>query len=101
MRIAVRILASAISVAGVLLLARVLYMAADGSLVEKVAPQWAGLSMANVYALGLALPVPFHVISIGLILQHRWLPRRTARVAWWAIVISGCWLGVALAVKSL
>ncbi len=83
-----RTVASVIIVVGLCLLAKDLYNAITGPPV-----------LDTVYALGLALPIPFHIISIGLFVQKRWLSPRWARIAWFAIVISGCWLGVSLAIR--
>jgi hypothetical protein len=55
--------------------------------------------MYDLYALGLIIPVPLHIISIGLVLKRKWLSRFWARAAWPAIFISGCWLGAAIAVR--
>ena len=97
----IRGLATAISVVGVLLLARILIMANSGSLTGMLFPQVPASGAWTAGAIALSLPVPFHVIAIGLILQRRWLPERWARVAWISIVVSGCWLGAALAIKLL
>ncbi len=100
-KIAVRALGNTVIVAGVYLLVRVLHKAVTGSLVPQVVSQSVGSWMGMAFALGLTLPIPFHVISIGLVLQRRWLPVRWAAAARLAIVISGCWLGVALCAKLL
>ena len=100
-KILVRVLANTVVVAGVFLLARILYEAGAGSLAGRVFSNADGSSATTALALGMALPLPLHVISIGLVVQQWWLSRRLARVAWWAIITSGCWLGVALAVKWL
>lgn len=50
-------------------------------------------------ALLLALPVPLHIIFIGLIVQKKWLSPPWARFAWIGIVSSGMWLGASLLVK--
>jgi hypothetical protein len=99
LRTIIRVLATAISVVGVLLLARVLLMANTGALTDMLFPQSPASWIWTAWALALSLAVPFHVISIGLILQRRWLSDRWARVAWFSIVISGCWLGAAIAAK--
>ncbi len=83
-----RTVANVIIVVGLCLLAKILYNAITSPLV-----------LDTVYALGLALPIPFHVISIGLIVQKRWLSPGWVKIAWFAIVISGCWLGVSLAIR--
>lgn len=100
-KIVVRALANTVVMAGVFLLVRVLYGAVTGSLVPQVVSQSAGSWIGTAFALGLTLPIPFHVISIGLFLQRSWLPVRLAKAARLAIVISGCWLGVALCAKLL
>ncbi|MGD9300727.1 MAG: hypothetical protein PVI13_04090 [Desulfobacterales bacterium] len=83
------------------MLGRVWCKVASGVLVQ----QYFGTSpeswVQNVYALGLSLPVPLHIISVGLVLQLRWLSPRWARGTRWAVVISGCWLGLALAIRWL
>jgi hypothetical protein len=35
-----------------------------------------------------------------MFLQKRWLAPPWARLAWWAVVFSGCWLGAALLIKQ-
>jgi len=97
----IRVFATAISVVGVLLLGRVLIMANTGSLGSMLFPHSPNTWIWTAYALALSLPVPFHVISIGLILQRRWLPHRWAGIAWISIIVSGCWLSVALVIKLL
>ena len=97
----VTFVARGIILVGLLLLAGVLYHTIRGSLVEKFFDQSQPLLIASLSALMLALPVPLHVISVGLILQQRWLSPPWARVAWIAIAVSGCWLGASLAVRYL
>jgi len=46
--------------------------------------------------LSVRLPVPFHVIAVGLFLLRFRLSTAWRRVAWWAVVVSGLWLGLAL-----
>lgn len=101
LRVLARIGASGIVVVGLLLLAGVLHKAATGSLVTEAFGRSRVSWVYLIYALGLALPVPAHVISVGLILQRRWLSSLWARGAWIATVISGCWLGLALGIKAL
>ncbi len=96
-----RVVANILIFVGLFLLVRVLYSAVTGSLVARPFAQSQGLWIRNVFALGLSLPVPFHVISIGLVLQRRWFPPLWTRVAWLAVVVSGCWLGAALGIKML
>ncbi len=94
-----RTVANVIIVVGLCLLAKVLYNAATGSLATRFFAQSPGSRLDTVYALGLALPIPFHVILIGLIVQKRWLSPRWAKIAWFAVIISGCWLGASLAIR--
>jgi hypothetical protein len=100
-RLAVRSVATAVSLVGIGLLGRLLWMAADGSLCAAVLPHAAPGGWTPAIVLALALPVPLHVIAIGLIVQRRWLSARGAQFAWIAIVGSGTWLGVALVVRTL
>ncbi len=93
--------ANAVIVAGLFLLAYTLYSAIVGSLALRVFTGDRRPWIYSVYALGLMLPVPLHIISIGLVLKRKWLPTFWARTAWPAIFFSGCWLGAAVAVKSL
>ena len=87
--------------AGLLLLAKVIYNAVTGSLSVQLFSRSQGSWLLTMYALGLSLPIPFHVISVGLILKRRWLSPFWAKAAWPAVVMSGCWLGVALGIKLL
>ena len=91
--------ATIVSLAGVALLVRVLVNAAGGALVGELFPASGESWGLTVWALVLSLPVPLHVISVGLILRRRWLSPRWKRGAWRAVAVSGCWLGMALAVK--
>lgn len=100
-RFSTRTAANLIIAAGLLLLVKVIYSAATGSLSLQLFAQPQGSWLMDMYALGLSLPVPFHVISVGLILRRRWLSPFWAKAAWAAVVISGCWLGVALGIKLL
>ena len=97
-----RAAASGVVVVGVLLLIRLLVRAVAGPPGDELSDRHlSGSWLTTLSALALALPVPLHVIAVGLIVQKRWLSPLWARVAWYAVVISGCWLGVALAVKLL
>jgi hypothetical protein len=99
----VRFLGCGVVVVGLFLLARLLYAVFGGpgsgsmDVIDGVEGAW-GLKAA---VLALRLPVPLHVISVGLIVQRRWLPRAAARAAWVSVMISGCWLGMALAARLL
>ena len=97
----VRIAANIVILVGFFVLGRVLCNSQSGALAQ----QYFGTSPQSwiqyVYALGLGLPVPLHVIAIGLVLQLRWLSPWWTKFAGWAIVISGCWLGLALAIRWL
>ncbi len=98
-RMLLRIFANATVLTGLFLLGRVICQAASGGLAAQYPALPAGLIGRGLFALGLSLPAPMHVIAVGLILQKKWLDRRWARFAWWAVVFSGCWLGTALVVK--
>jgi hypothetical protein len=58
-------------------------------------PGW----LEYAFSLGVSLPVPFHVMAVGLFLQRDRLSPVWRRGAWWGVVISGLWLGLALLVK--
>ena len=96
-----RTTANLVIAAGLLLLAKVIYSVATDSLSVQLFAQPQGSWISTICALGLSLPVPFHVISVGLILKRKWLSLFWAKAAWLAVVISGCWLGVALGIKLL
>jgi hypothetical protein len=96
-----RTAANMVVVVGLLLFVKVLYSAVTGSLSAEFFARPQGSWLLTLYALGLSLPVPFHVVSVGLILKRRWLSPFWAKVAWRAVVTSGCWLGVALGIKLL
>jgi hypothetical protein len=100
-KVITRVAANVLIVVGLFLLVRVLNNAVTGSLVAQLFAQSQGTWIRNVCALGLSLPVPFHVISVGLVLQRRRLPPRWTKAAWLAVVVSGCWLGAALGIKML
>jgi hypothetical protein len=95
----IRLIAKVAVVVGLFLLVRVIYNAASGSLLAQLFPESQQSWANNLYAIILSLPVPLHVISIGLVLQRSWLPPHWVRIAWPAVIISGCWLGVALGIK--
>jgi hypothetical protein len=101
MRFTARTAANMVIAVGLLLFAKVIHSAATGSLSAELFAQPQGSGLLTLYALGLSLPVPFHVVSVGLILKRRWLSPFWAKVAWRAVVTSGCWLGVALGIKLL
>jgi hypothetical protein len=94
-----RLIAKVVVVLGLLLLVRVIYHAASGSLVAEFFYESQQSWISNLCAIGLSVPVPLHVISVGFVLQRRWLSHHWTRIVWLAVVISGCWLGAALAIK--
>ena len=96
-----RIGLSCISLIGVLLLIKLLLSAVNGELVRQLPSDLQQAWWSTPAALGLGLPVPLHIIAIGLVLQKWWLSPRLARIAWFGIITSGCWLGLALAGKLL
>lgn len=99
--VTVRALASAVSAVGVWLLGRLLLELADGTLAHELFPDSDGGWAPNLAALLLRFPAPYHVFSVGLILQRRWLSPTWARVAWICVVSSGLWLGGSLMVRAI
>lgn len=100
-RMIVRLIANTSILVGVYLFAMMIYGSVNGSLAAQLFPESPESVSNTVVALALSLPVPFHVISVGLLLQRRWLSQSWARIAFLAVVISGCWLGVAIGMKFL
>jgi len=98
-RLVVRAAAGGVLLVGIYLLIRLFVRLLDGSLTTGGLPGAEGSWIKTAWVLALRLPVPLHVISVGLILQKRWLPPGAARAAWCSVVISGCWLGLSLAVR--
>ena len=100
-KMVVRTTANIVILIGFFLLGRVLCSSQSGALAQ----QYFGASpeswIQNLYAAGLGLPIPLHIISVGLILQLRWLSPIWAKGARWAVGVSGCWLGLALAIRWL
>ena len=96
---AFRIIASATSIVGICLLGLVLYEGYTGALAGQFFPDIEHTPAHHFGGLLLALPVPLHVIFIGLIVQKKWLSIGWAKFAWVGIVGSGMWLGVALGIK--
>lgn len=95
-----RTAANIIITVGLVLLGRVIYNSANGVLAKQIFHEHPASALANAYAFGLSVPVPFHVLAIGLILQRKRLPPGWEKIAKFAIVISGCWLGLALVIKA-
>ena len=98
-KIAIRVIANIVIAIGFFMLIRILYYAISGTLTKTVFGSFPDSSIWNASAIALSLPLPLHVISIGLILQKKWLPTTWVKATWIAIVFSGCWLGVALFIK--
>jgi hypothetical protein len=71
---------------------RVIYHAVSGSLVAQLFPESQQLWTNNLYAIGLSLPVPLHVISVGFVLQRRWLSPHGRRIVWLAAGGDYLWL---------
>ncbi|MCJ2165545.1 MULTISPECIES: hypothetical protein [unclassified Pseudodesulfovibrio] len=97
----VRNICTTVTLIGLCLLGVVGLEAYEGKLVALFFPGMDHSVKHQAYALLLSLPVPLHVVFIGLIIQKQWLTRGMARFAWIGIVVSGLWLGAALAVKAL
>ena len=100
-KILVRVIANIIILIGFFFLGRVLYYGLSGVLAQQYFTTPHGSVIQNVSALGLGLPIPLHIIAVGWVLQLRWLSPAWARAARWGIVLSGCWLGIALAIRWL
>ena len=100
-KIVVRAIANVIILIGFFLLGRILYYGLSGVLAQQYFTQSQESVIQNVYALGLSLPIPLHIIAVGLVLQLRWLSPIWARGTRWAIIVSGCWLSLALAIRWL
>ena len=94
-----RCIANAAIVVGFFLLTKAIYGAVDNTIASSFWRQSQGKMWSTLIGLSLSLPIPLHIISVGLILQRRWLPPQWAKIAMPAVVISGCWLGAALAIK--
>ena len=100
-KILLRVFANFIIAVGLFLLIRILHNAATGTLMPQELTISQELWTNSLVALSLSLPIPFHVISIGLVLQLKWLTPPWAKAAWLAAIISGCWLGVAIGIRVL
>ena len=100
-KMTVRVAANLVILVGFFLLGRILCHSQSGALAQ----QYFGASpvswIQHVYALGLGLAVPLHVISVGLVFQLRWLSPIWSKSARWAVAVSGCWLGLALGIRWL
>jgi len=96
-----RIFATSISVVGIVLLIRMCYHIPTGDLVKNYNSGWEVNTRNTLLAIALFLPIPLHVISIGMIIQKRWLTLKMKKIAWYSIVSSGMWLGIALAFKLI
>ena len=89
---------------GILLLIKVFYEAWNDMLVATIFTQEQADSnpaLYSFYAFCLSLAIPYHVISIGLILQRKWLSHTWKKIALFAIVTSGCWLGTSVAIQAI
>ena len=88
-----------VTIVGFCLLGLVIFDYTEGALGPEYFPDVELVDKHHLYGLLLALPVPLHVIFIGLIIQKQWLSVNMARFAWVGISSSGIWLGIALAVR--
>lgn len=94
-----RNICTTVTLLGLCMLGVVMFDAWEGRLAVKYFPDISHGREHHLYGLLLALPVPLHVIFIGLILQKKWLTVPMARFARVGIASSGVWLGIALAVR--
>jgi len=97
----VRAIANVVILVGFFFLARVLYYSLNGELAQRYFASASVAPIHSAYALFLSLPVPLHIIAVGLVLQLKWLSPPWGRAARWGVVVSGCWLGLALAIRWL
>jgi len=100
-KMVVLVTANLVILIGLFLLGRVLCNSFSGVAAQQYFGNFPVSGLQKVYALGLSLPVPLHVIAVGLVLQLHWLPPIWVKAARWGVVISGCWLGLALAIRWL
>ncbi|QJB55777.1 hypothetical protein [Pseudodesulfovibrio sp. zrk46] len=96
-----RIFATLVSAIGLMLLVMVFVDWWTGYLAMKFFPEESHDAHHHLFGLMLALPVPLHVIFVGLIVQKKWLSPPMAKFAWVGIVSSGLWLGASLAIRML
>lgn len=96
-----RILASTITVIGICMLILVIADWHNGDLAGRYFSDVEHTSSHHLQGLLLALPIPLHVIFIGLIIQKQWLTPPWARFAWVGIVSSGLWLGASMVLGML
>jgi hypothetical protein len=52
-------------------------------------------------ALALRAALPLHLTSVALLMQRPFLPPVWGRTAWYATVLSGCWLGIAFLIRLI
>jgi hypothetical protein len=100
-RIVARVAANLVILIGFFVFGKVLYNSANGVSAYRYFGPSPQTWIHHVYALVLSLPVPLHIISVGLVLQLRGLSPLWAKAARWAVVVSGCWLGLALGIRWL
>ena len=96
-----RLAASAVSIVGCLILVSTFVDWVAGDLATRFFPDEEPTPGYLFAGLLLALPVPLHVIFVGLIVQKRWLSPSWARFAWVGVASSGVWLGISLLVRAL
>ena len=83
------------------LLIKTVLVSFSGDLAREILPDWPASAMANASAFGLSVPVPLHVMAVGLFLQLKHLSPGWRKTVRFAVVISGCWLGLALGIKMV
>lgn len=52
-------------------------------------------------ALALRAALLLHLTAVALLMQRPFLPRVWGRIAWYATVVSGCWLGIAFLIRVI
>lgn len=98
---AFRLLASLTTVVGLCLLVLVFVDWSNDILAGEFFPDTEHTYKHHLGGLLLALPVPLHVIFIGLIIQKKWLSPPMAKFAWVGITSSGMWLGASLLYRMI
>ncbi len=96
-----RIVASLVSLFGIAMLIKLFVDWQTGALAMKYLPEMTHTAKGHWLALALGLPIPLHVIFIGLIVQKKWLTPSMTRLAWIGISTSGIWLGASVLYRML
>jgi len=96
-----RILSVFIIFSGIFFLIFTLHTAILNSLTEQSISGAEGKYLKHFSGLLISLPVPLHIISIGMIIGSKNYSNLWKKIAWFAVIISGIWLGIAVGVRFL